>query len=436
MFVKARTLREAANACKLEPLESGDPRYFDFSAARDFKLKSILNSLETSAAGGDFLHFALGGHRGCGKSTELLKLSHEAEKKGFLVLYTRVNELVDPYDLDYSDLFLLIAQTIESGMRERGYSLDSRLLKNIAAWFSEVIDINEKEVKMSLGVEARAGAAAKIPFFANLMVALTSRLKAGTKAKTEVRSKVQKYPKALLDNVNLLAQEARNKLEKDSKFSQLLLIFDNIDRYRPEVIDNLLLQGGDLLNELRCHTIITVPIFLIYQPQKISLKDVFSEFSAMPMIKIREKDTPWSDFFPPGIDALFQALDQRMEVEDIFSEKELAYDFIKMSGGCLRDLMHLMHLAGNEAEEKIDAEVVKEVIRRLRLEYQYEILAEDYPRLAKLHLSKQVPNDEYYRRLLFYRHALQYVNEEVWGDVHPIIYDLSDFQKALNNEKK
>ena len=70
MFKKARTLMEAANACKLEPLESGDPRYFDFSAARDFKLKSILNSLETSAAGGDFLHFALGGHRGCGKSTE------------------------------------------------------------------------------------------------------------------------------------------------------------------------------------------------------------------------------------------------------------------------------------------------------------------------------------------------------------------------------
>jgi predicted AAA+ superfamily ATPase len=39
------------------------------------------------------------GHRGCGKSTELLRLKARLEEAGFCVIYFEVDEYLDPNDL-------------------------------------------------------------------------------------------------------------------------------------------------------------------------------------------------------------------------------------------------------------------------------------------------------------------------------------------------
>ena len=56
-----------------EPLKPGDPRYQDFSSIRGMALNERIGRLlESYSPNDEYVHVALSGHRGSGKSTELL----------------------------------------------------------------------------------------------------------------------------------------------------------------------------------------------------------------------------------------------------------------------------------------------------------------------------------------------------------------------------
>ncbi|TKJ29076.1 hypothetical protein CEE39_09485 [bacterium (candidate division B38) B3_B38] len=95
----AETIEGVFAACDpTKPLEAGDIRYVDCSPARgepsieETLGKRILRSEEP-------LHELVSGHRGCGKSTELLRLKSYLHKQGYFVAYFDVME-----DLDVNDL--------------------------------------------------------------------------------------------------------------------------------------------------------------------------------------------------------------------------------------------------------------------------------------------------------------------------------------------
>lgn len=355
----ARTIQEAIRLCDpTEPLEGDDPRWQDFSPVRDISLEEkIARRLESYTAGGRYIYIALAGHRGSGKSTELHRVKRRAEGLGYYVLYSRVDEELDPYDVDYPDLLLLISRLIEATFREEGMPLEQRTLEHIARWFMEVTKIEETEVEASIGVQARVEARAEIPFFAKLMVALTSAIRAGGRSKTEIRETVQRYPKALVDNVNLLLDDAYKALEARGK-QGLLLIFDNLDRYQPEIADRLLLKSADILRGIRCNVIYTVPISLIYDPVGDRVRERFIP-EILPMIKVRERDgNPCQE----GIECMMAALARRLEIEALFEDEALARELVFMSGGCIRDLMYLIQEACLVAEDKMDARAVNHSI--------------------------------------------------------------------------
>lgn len=71
----------------------------------------------------------------------------------------------------------------------------------------------------------------------------------------------------------------------------------------------------------------------------------------------------------------------------------------------------------------------------MRSELSRGIQTHYYPLLARIRLTKELPSDEAYRQILFHRYALEY-NGERWGDVHPLIWELKEFQDALAEERK
>src|SRR5579862_1057805 len=88
-----------------EPLEPGDSRYADFSALRQGvgigKLRRLLQDQSKSS----YHQHCLCGHRGSGKSTELLSLKEWADNNGFLAVRTEVDTEFGMIDLAFSDLF-------------------------------------------------------------------------------------------------------------------------------------------------------------------------------------------------------------------------------------------------------------------------------------------------------------------------------------------
>src|SRR5215471_17048446 len=109
----AKDLRSAYNAVDpTQPLSAGDPRYVDCNDVRGNEdtvaqmFKAIFNSDPVT-------HQLFTGHRGCGKSTELLRLKDQLTNAGFYVLYFAIDEYLDLNDLIYTDLLLAIARRIE-----------------------------------------------------------------------------------------------------------------------------------------------------------------------------------------------------------------------------------------------------------------------------------------------------------------------------------
>src|SRR5947209_8667256 len=97
---KATKLTEVYAAVQLEPLGWGDSRYVDISAGRGGNVlkKMRIDLTLHDASANRFAKFAFMGHRGSGKSTELLRLEHDFRDR-FTSLHVAADEtLVNDLD--------------------------------------------------------------------------------------------------------------------------------------------------------------------------------------------------------------------------------------------------------------------------------------------------------------------------------------------------
>ncbi|MCB0183011.1 MAG: hypothetical protein KDE31_02040, partial [Caldilineaceae bacterium] len=99
----AKTLRDVFNEANPAPLQPGDRRYVDCTAVRgnDDAVKQLLNRITWSDELATTQLFT--GHRGCGKSTELLRLQKRLEQVNYAVIYFEADDVIDVEDVVYSD---------------------------------------------------------------------------------------------------------------------------------------------------------------------------------------------------------------------------------------------------------------------------------------------------------------------------------------------
>ncbi|MDY6875990.1 MAG: AAA family ATPase [Chloroflexota bacterium] len=95
----------------------------------------------------------LTGHRGCGKSTELLRLKARLEEAGYAVIYFEADEDLDVNDILYSDLLLAIARRMEDELRKSrqlAQSLGDRLQIAYARWNLALVEEAEGNLDIAL----------------------------------------------------------------------------------------------------------------------------------------------------------------------------------------------------------------------------------------------------------------------------------------------
>jgi len=91
--------------------------------------------------------FFFSGHRGCGKSTELLHLlsNNEIQKKYWPINFS-IREETDIIDLDFRDVLLAIGSRLFREYRKQGGDLPEQLLKELNGWKGKV----EKQISTIL----------------------------------------------------------------------------------------------------------------------------------------------------------------------------------------------------------------------------------------------------------------------------------------------
>src|SRR5690349_10780395 len=83
--------------------------------------------------------FFFSGHKGCGKSTELLHLmSNPKIQKKYWPINFSIREVTDIHDIDFRDVLLAIASRLFLEYKNKGSDLPDQLLKELDGWKGKV----------------------------------------------------------------------------------------------------------------------------------------------------------------------------------------------------------------------------------------------------------------------------------------------------------
>ena len=429
-------------------LKPDDNRYFDFAGLRGTSpVLELAETLQQDLNPGEHHIQILCGHRGSGKSTELQKLAEWANEAGYLSVWMDIYTYFGHVDnLQASDLYLIVAEYLVDTLNsETELSISWDMLPEIAEWYDEVINERKRADKSSVEAEVKQ----EMP---QVFAHFKARREASAEHLMTARRRVRENFDSLADRTKKLLDHINREVKRQGFENGILLIFDSMDRYPETTIENLLLNSS-LLNQLACHAIYTMHISLTYK-RRGGAYDYFSGTPViLPMLALRDRDKGWGKtvredkhFNPTAVATVLEAMKRRLDVDSVFEAPKDAELLIKMSGGCIRDLLHLINSARkfsvknlNETPTKISSEGVVKGIARYRLSFTEGLSEADYTRLAKLAREKSSGDnlDAEVQKFLAERIALRYCqNDQRWKDVHPLVIETEGYQNALKAESK
>jgi len=420
-----------------QPLPAGDPAYVDCQEVRGDG--DILEALGKEILYSDRNTCQLyAGHRGAGKSTELLRLQQYLDEKRFFVVYFPADEKdIDPEDVQYTDILLACTRNILAAFKDQTNS--PAILKWFKGRFEDLKDFLQTEIFLDeLSIEAQVSQLAKI----------TTKIRSEPNERRKIRDLINPHTTTLTQALNEFIQDVKKNLP--SRYDKLVLIADNLDRIVPVIQgqdrsnhDQIFIDRNEQLKALDCHLVYTVPISLIYSDRSSSLVDIYGTPQVLPMIMVQ---TPENESYPPGINKVIEVLQNRLTTIDpsksivhLFDNRESLESLCLMSGGHVRDLLLLMKEALKYTNTlPISKKALQRSISELRNTYKNTIYFNEWEALAKVHHTKEIVNDQLYRGLLFNRCILEYRYQEpdgetkFWYDIHPLIKGIKEFQDAYN----
>ena len=445
-FRPAQTLAEVARQATLEPLKPGDPRYVDLSAGQETKDLRLLRQYveDQDANERRYALAAFSGHRGCGKTTQLLRLQDELAPR-FTCIHVFADEtlLQDP-DLDYPDLMLWLVDQLVREFDRRGHPLDQRLLADVVEWFASRTQEDVKALRAEATLETEAEAAGKTGLYfvsLKMLARIKSMVQGSIERRQTIRRELQRYSADLISRVNQLLDGAARVLERNGKSPDLLIVQDNLDRLGAEPAERVFIENGDLLGKLNAHAIYTAPVAMVLSAAA-NPGQVFEHRYTLPMVKVQQKG---GQAFKKGIDALVTLIAARADLDKVFVDRKVPQYLARMSGGSVRDLMRLLFeaqsLARADDKDKIDQASARDAVQRVRVDLERTLWP--YQSLARVHEAKSLPEPEaadqhqleqaraFYADLLIKGVVLEYDGGECWYDAHPIMREIAAFKDAL-----
>jgi len=449
----AENLQEAVNALQLEPLDANDRFYANLSSARGSNDLAKLENRLREAAANDHAkcHLGLRGHRGSGKSTELLRMEQRLSGV-FFPVHLYLDQTLHS-DADYPDLFLWLVEYLGRRLVEEKVPIDKEHLEKVAGWFAEVTKTQETGSEAKMEVAAEAEASAKYGIFGTglkLLARVKSAFIGSTKRRLEMREELQRYAQELLTTVNSFLDHASAALQKTEKPHRLLIVQDNLDRLDRKAAIKLFKDAGQILTDLHGTFVWTVPVGS-HMPL-FNVDNVLAVFD-LPTIAVRDRH---GDAEVKAIDGLTKLVANRLKIDLVFEEPDeepdLVTEFILASGGSVRDLLRLIESARlNAVVEKhtaIEAGDAHFAIKEFGLDLQKILIPSSvyFPILAEIAVSKQwkghdsdglTPDEADARRTFFHQLILEgavfaYNGDGLWYDVHPSLHHVVSFRAACD----
>lgn len=414
------------------PIGPDDSRYVNFDEVRgDNVVKELATTIQLADEAAPECYL-FPGHRGVGKTSELIRLRKVLNEAAYQVIMFDVATALDVNDLDFPDLLVVIAAEAQKQLREAkipGFSATNSLL---GRWWDDL--------KKLLGSEVTIKEAELDVGFGKLALEMKNR----PNARADLRAKIESKTSGLLEAVNDLFQEANVALKKHKR-NGLVVIIDGLDklvlRHLPNgtnTHDRLFLDRCDQLAALKTHVVYTVPISMIYSPRCTQIEQSFGAFNkTVAMIRIRGENKAPITLHTLGMQKLWEMVQNRCkfagtDINAVFDTADTCHYLCEMSGGHPRHLLMFLQAA----IAKIDAlPITRIAAERAVRDYANSLLREVptdfWPELKRFNTPQSdIPKDEKHQQMLFFLHVFEYMNNQQWYEVNPVFRTLTQFTKS------
>ena len=358
--------------------------------------------------------FFFSGHRGCGKSTELLHLlgNEEIQKKYWPINFT-IREETDIIDIDFRDVLLAIGGRLFREYRKKGGELPDQLLKELDGWKGKV------EKKISTILDGRLSnfelGASIDAFFAN--AGLKMKLEPATRV--ELRQIVETDITGLIAIINHIAAAIYSKEHRIP-----LILIDDLDKPDLEKARAIFHDRREIMMQPNCAIVYTVSSALFYSKEFDAIRD---QALFLPNINLHPTREPGNQL-SEGYQTMERFISLRMDLGLI--EPSALEQAVTYSGGVFRELARIIRTAIGRARrrnaERVELVDIEWAATEIRNEYRRILDREDLKLLKRVRDNKNLEYSERLRPLLQLLALLEYRDEENWCDVHPVLRKLLD----------
>lgn len=372
------------------------------------------------------------GHPGSGKSTELRRLQQTLEtgKHRAFVIFVQADQDIERNDVDFPEILVAVIRQTAKQLRDRvGVSLKPGSLGERLERLKDLLPSGIELEKLELSAA-----------FLKCSVAM----KTNPNARRKIRGLLDDDAGNWLYAANDLIGSAKQELKKKG-YGDLVIVVDDLDKMvlRPlpeagcSTGEYLFVHREAQLKGFECHVIYTMPIALAYSAQEKVIANLYGgEPPVVPMTKIACDD---GSRFKLGFGKFEEIVRERLDSVaadrgKVFADETVLDRLIELSGGQPRELMTLIREAIVSDGLPITSAAVMRVEREAKRAYARVLRTEHWPVIEQIRrnpdFSRSRDTDSIFRDLLDSRAILQYVNDEEWYGVNPLV---PDPPASLNN---
>ncbi len=419
----ANRITEMLNAFSPAPLQMDQMDRFYCDGTMEYRTSDKYNSpiediFDACRGFGESAAFLLLGHRGCGKSTELNKMSQKLISQGYYVKTVACGIDLDLFNIVYSDLFILMGEALLTIAEESGCAISEGILDDIFNFWSDGTEtVTSQEtgtVALEAGISAENGG-----IFAGILK-IFAKIKTDLKFNEEIRKEYRRKISIRSSEWIRLLGCVSEEIAGTAGGKRPIIIFEDLDKLNPEDAWKVFYNYAAILSGMAFPVIYTFPIGLSYDARFSAMESYF-ETKTLPMIKI---ETIEGGTYGEGIDIIQEIVKKRAEL-DLF-EKGVLKRLIQYTGGSLRDLFHAINASAKRAErrdsETISMEDAKRALEELKTSLTRRIEKKDYEFLLNIYKGNKelIEDKEMLLKMLQASVVLGY-NGKRWHNVHPLV---------------
>lgn len=357
------------------------------------------------------------GHRGCGKSTELNKMSERLDLEGYPVKIINCSRDLDLLNIVHSDLFILMGEALLNIAKELECKIEKDTLKKIMHFWDEGTECSEYKEAVENSVEA--GIEAETPKILSILktfIKIKADLKYNEETRVEYRRKINVRTSEWMAMLSLVSEE----IVKKTGGKYPIIIFEDLDRLNPDDAWKVFYNYVALLSGMKFPVIYTFPIALSYDPKFAAMESYFI-VKTLPMIKIA---TIENQPFENGIAIISEIVEKRANLK-LFEEGTLK-KMIQYTGGSLRDLFYVINSSAKRAErrksETISVEDTERALEELKTSLTRRIEKRNYEFLVNIYKGNKemIEDKEMLLEMLQASVVLEY-NGKRWHNLHPLV---------------